>query len=75
MGSIPTDEHDARPGPSDPLDRTRLAAARVHDELERTAEDLSRPWPSVPADVLADGRARVAAAIVAVEQLLEKVNA
>jgi hypothetical protein len=63
-----------RSGEEELLWRARQGAKRSLDELNRGAQDLSKPWPHVSADALAGGRAAVACAAEALRKLADQLD-
>ena len=61
--------------PDEILAQARRGVARAAGELELAGRDLDRPWPRVPADVLAEGRAAVGRAAAALRGLAGQLDA
>jgi hypothetical protein len=57
------------------LAKARLVAGRALEALHRDAQDLSRPWPRVAPETIADGRAAVERAAAALLKLNERLDA
>ena len=57
------------------LVRARNGADRALEALGRDGHDLSRPWPRVAPDVLAEGRAAAARVAEALRKLTGRLDA
>jgi len=56
------------------LKRARLGAGRALEALGRDAQDLSRPWPRVAPETIAEGREAAERAAAALRKLNERLD-
>ena len=57
------------------LSKARLGAGRALEALERDSQDLSRSWPRVAPETLAEGLAAVGRVAAALRKLNERLDA
>jgi hypothetical protein len=73
MGTDPT-AHAAAADALELVNRARQGGGRVLAELDRWASDLSKPWPHVAPESLAEGRDAIEQAAESLRKLLQSLD-